>query len=94
MSLFDALSVSAFAIAFVFTILIIISIIISLLKYLPTQKPQTSKANEIVSVPQASPFKIEDITDEDMMVAALIATIECSKDTNQNIKLKSIKQVG
>ena len=38
--------------------------------------------------------KMTDIKDEDMMVAALIATIDYSSETGKDVRLVSIKQIG
>lgn len=40
------------------------------------------------------PISIEDIKDEDMMVAALIATIDYAEEVKTDIRLKSIKQIS
>ncbi|MDD3999325.1 MAG: hypothetical protein PHX62_00315 [Bacilli bacterium] len=39
-------------------------------------------------------FSIADITDEDMMVAALIATIDYAGASGKDVRLLSIRQIG
>ncbi len=40
------------------------------------------------------PLKLEDIKDDDMMVAALVATIDYASDGKTDVRLVSIKQIG
>ncbi|MFA6889440.1 MAG: hypothetical protein WCQ80_00280 [Bacilli bacterium] len=40
------------------------------------------------------PISLEDIKDDDMMVAALVATIDYASDVKTDIRLTSIKQIG
>lgn len=39
-------------------------------------------------------LSMDDITDEDMMVAALVATIDYANEASGNVRLVSIKQIG
>ena len=52
-------------------------------------QPKQVKAAPVAEAPK----KVE-IVDEDMMVAALIATIDYKEETKQDVKLKSIKRIG
>ena len=47
-----------------------------------------------VQYAQPSSLKLEDIKDEDMMVAALVATIDYHEETKQDVRVVSIKQIG
>jgi len=40
------------------------------------------------------PFTIADIKDEDMMVAALVATIDFANEKKTDVRLVSIKQIS
>lgn len=44
--------------------------------------------------PARKPITIDDIKDEDMMVAALVATIDYAGDKNTDVRLVSIKQIN
>ena len=37
---------------------------------------------------------IEDIVDDDMMVAVLVATIDYRNQTKTDVRLKNVKQIG
>ncbi len=41
-----------------------------------------------------SAFSLADITDEDMMAAALVATIDYAEETKKDVRLLSIRQIG
>jgi hypothetical protein len=52
-------------------------------------------AAPVVSTPQPRPsLKLEDIKDDDMMAAALVATIDYYEETKQDVRVVSIKQIG
>ena len=55
----------------------------------PVEEKTESKVAEV-----RKPISIEDIKDEDMMVAALIATIDYAEEVKTDIRLKSIKQIS
>jgi Na+-transporting methylmalonyl-CoA/oxaloacetate decarboxylase gamma subunit len=82
----DALLISLIAVIIVFSILLVIIII----------SGGFSKGIEIVDkktkiLPKEENKILE--TDEDAVVAALVATIEFHKETKQNARLKSIKRI-
>lgn len=55
------------------------------------------EVNNTVVVEKAEfrkPVSMEDIKDEDMMVAALIATIDYAEEIKTDIRLVSIKQIS
>lgn len=95
---FEALLVSLVAIAFVFLILFVIILCVSLMQKLFFGKVKEEKASKPVKVPAAKPVAKEvknvEIKDEDMMVAALIATIDYANETKKDVRLVSIKQIG
>lgn len=80
----------------VFGMLALIAGIISLFKFFqpkeqakPIVKPN---APQVQAVRPA--LKLEDITDEDMMAAALVATIDYHEETKEDVRVVSIKQIG
>jgi hypothetical protein len=53
------------------------------------------KKEEVKVVPQIKPqISINDIKDDDMMAAVLVATIDYSEQTKTDVRLVSIKQIG
>ena len=87
---------SLIAIAIVFSILLFIVLIVELLaKFkIGDKKVEESKPMQTQYVPSKK-FTLEDIKDEDMMVAALIATAEFVEETEEtDARLVSIKQIG
>ena len=88
----DAALDSIFSILMVFLILVIVSTIVSLFKYLKLK----DKKEERVTVKQEEvrkQIKLEDIKDEDMMVAALIATIDYASEIKEDVHLVSIREI-
>ena len=88
---------SLIAIAIVFIILVIIILIVSLLSkinFAKFDKKKAAPAKPAASVSQKK-LTIEDIKDDDMMVAALVATAEFVEETKEkDARLVSIKQIG
>lgn len=91
-SIGDGLLHSLIAIIIVFAILALIILCVNLLKLIKTNDKETEES--IVVPEQKKQLTIEDITDEDMMVAALIATIDYANETKKDVRLVSIKQIG
>ena len=61
-------------------------------KDVKNEKPlETKKENQQTSVKKTG--KNTEIKDEDMMVAALIATIDYTNETKKDVRLVSIKQI-
>lgn len=83
----QALLISVVSIVTVFLILAIICGCVSLLKFI-----KVKKVDEPV-VMFSKPLTMEDITDEDMMVAALIATIDYRQEVKTDVRLKSIREI-
>ena len=86
---------SFIAIVIVFAILIFIVLSVTLMeKFKIKDKKEEVKPQPAVVAPSKK-FTIEDIKDEDMMVAALIATAEFVEETKEkDARLVSIKQIG
>ncbi|CCY07323.1 putative uncharacterized protein [Coprobacillus sp. CAG:698] len=95
----EALLIALISIIIVFSVLLLIIIIINLLQKLlftkkdvKNEKPlETKKENQQTSVKKTG--KNTEIKDEDMMVAALIATIDYTNETKKDVRLVSIKQI-
>lgn len=95
----EALLIAIIAIIIVFAVLLLIILIIDLLqkllftkKAVNNEKPlETKKENQQTSVKKT--VKNTEIKDEDMMVAALIATIDYTNETKKDVRLVSIKQI-
>ena len=64
---------------------------ISLLKYIIVveTKPEIKKTNEKVH----KPLSLEDILDEDMMVAALVASIDYYNEIKKDVRVISIREI-
>ena len=95
-TLADAGIVAGVCIAIVFLMLILLCLIVSAFKYLPKKeekKETVAKPQPVVSAPQKA-FTMEDIKDEDMMVAALVATIDYHNETKEDVRVVSVKQIG
>lgn len=90
-SILDGLTPALIAILIVFAVLVVIILCVNLLKL--ANKKEESVEEKQVEAPK-KPFTIEDITDEDMMVAALIATIDYASETKKDVRLVSIKQIS
>ena len=86
----DGLFIALVAILMVFAILFVIILFVKLLsvfcKNVKEEKP--------IKQDKKTVSKMTDITDEDMMVAALIATIDYANETKKDVRLVSIKQIG
>lgn len=86
---------SVFCIAVVFGVLVLLWFIVDSFKYLGgTQKAQPKEAKVEIQKEERKPLLLEDITDPDMMVAALVATIDYSNSGARDVKLVNIKEVG
>ena len=87
---------SIIAILIVFTILLFLVLTVGLLaKFKIGKKPQEKPEKVQAPIVEHKRITIEDIKDEDMMVAALIATAEFVEETKEtDARLVSIKQIG
>lgn len=88
-TLVDGLVVSLFSIVIVFVLLSLIALAIQSLKYMH-KKP---KAIPIKETKYVKPFELSDIKDEDMMVAALVASIDYFEETKENVRVISAKEI-
>ena len=89
-----ALLVSLIAIVLVFLVLCIIIGAVKLMQVVYDKFGKKEAAVATKPAPVAQAQKSVEIVDEDMMVAALIATIDYTNETKKDVKLKSIKRIG
>ena len=85
------LLISLFSIMVVFLILGFVAISISLLKYIVIEKKVTE--THIIK-PIKKSISLSDIKDEDMMVAALVASIDYYNDIQKDVRIVSIKEIS
>jgi len=99
----DAIFISIVSMAIVFLVLILISFLLSLLKFIPTEKNTVSKENKkTVVTPSVSQTKkqvkkisAEDIKDDRMLAAVVVAVMEAAGNTpDAYIRVKSIKELN
>lgn len=89
----EGLIFSLVAILIVFAVLLIIILFVALLSKIKFKSKAVAKPS--VKAAPVKKLTIEDIKDEDMMVAALIATAEFVEETKQrDARLVSIKRIG
>ena len=95
-SFLDGLSVTAICVLIVFAMLIILALAVALFQFIKGGDKKVEEApTPVVSAPQPKPsLKLEDIKDDDMMAAALVATIDYYEETKQDVRVVSIKQIG
>ena len=82
----NGLIMSLFSIIIVFVILYLLTLPVTLLK-----KSKVITNEPFIQTKQS--IRLEDITDHDMMVAALIASIDYQETIKKDIRLVSIKEV-
>ncbi|MCJ8342764.1 MAG: OadG family protein [Cetobacterium sp.] len=97
-SLGDSIFITVVSMAIVFFILVVISAVLSTFKYIPAEKkevkPETKKPVAPTPVVEKR-FSPEDIKDENMLVAMMVASIEAAKNNeNAYIRVKSIKELN
>ena len=96
MTFAEAGIVAVVCMAIVFGMLALIAGIISLFKFIaPKEEAKPVVKPNAPQVQAARPaLKLEDIKDEDMMAAALVATIDYHEETKEDVRVVSIKQIG
>lgn len=95
-SFIDSLSITAICVLIVFLMLILLALVVAAFQLFSGKKQEAPVQEEVqpVTYTQPSSLKLEDIKDEDMMVAALVATIDYHEETKQDVRVVSIKQIG
>ena len=88
----SACLIALVCIIIVFAMLALLWGIVALLKFIPAKKEKVKE--EQAPVKNAEPkLRLEDIKDEDMMVAALVATIDYHEETKKDVRVVSIKEL-
>lgn len=86
----EGLLISLFSILIVFLLLGVVALSIGLLKYIVVEtKKEISKPHEVIK----KAITISDIKDEDMMVAALVASIDYYNEIKKDVRIISIKEI-
>ena len=92
----EACLLALFSIAVVFVILIFITLIVSLMKKLKlNDKKEEPKvvSKPVVQETVRKQTKLEDIKDDDMMVAVLVATIDYANEVKEDVHLVSVREL-
>ena len=92
----EACLFALFSILVVFVILILITLIISLMAKLKlTDKKEVKQVAKPVEQPVVSrkQTKLEDIKDDDMMAAVLVATIDYANEIKEDVHLVSVREL-
>ena len=87
----EGLTISLFSVLIVFLILSVVAISISSLKYLVIEK-KAEAPKVLKSVKKY--ISLDEISDEDMMVAALIASIDYYDEIKKDVRVVSIKEIN
>ncbi len=84
-TLIEALGLSLFSIVMVFVLLLLVTLVVEGLKDRVKQPSNLT--------PPVEPSKSVEITDEDMLVAVLVATMDYREETKSDIIVKSVKEI-
>ena len=92
----QAILVALVCIVIVFSMLALLWGLVSLLRFFVPKQKEQPKAVEAVkpaSAPVKKAISLEDIKDEEMMAAALVATIDYHEETQEDVRVVSIKEI-
>jgi hypothetical protein len=94
LSIGETLLIALVCIIIVFLMLALLWGIVSLFRFLPKPKEKVveEKTTPVKSL-ERKPISVEDIKDEDMMVAALVASIEYRNEVKEDVRVVSIKEL-
>ena len=91
----DAGLIALVCIIIVFAMLILIWGVVSLFRFFPKKKTiEKVQTNKTQVIEPKKVFTMADIKDDDMMAAALVATIDYHNETDENVRVVSVKQIG
>ncbi len=95
MTIWDSFTITGICVLVVFVMLILLALVVAAFKMFSGKKEEVQE-EQALEVPYVAPstLKLEDIKDEDMMVAALVATIDYHEETKKDVRVVSIKQIG
>ncbi len=92
------LLISVIAIVIVFAILLLISLSVNLLKLIANKGKKAEEKNKAADLEAVKPvekaFSVDDIKDDDMMAAILVATVDFVSENKQDARVVSAKQIG
>jgi len=88
----DGLADSIFAIAVVYGMLFLLSLAIRPTRWL-ARKLEKPEPEERPAVPDPKPFSVDDVKDEDMMAAILVASIDARETMKTDIVVKNAKEL-
>ncbi len=78
----------------VFLMLALLWLIVSLFRYFAPKEEEHDETESVVPVVETrQPLKLEDITDDDMMAAALVASIDYHNEIKEDVRVVSIKEI-
>lgn len=89
-TLSEGLFISLFSVLIVFVLLSFIALVVYTLKYIHTKPKVILNNTENLYV---KPFELSDIKDDDMMVAALVASIDYYEEIKEDVHVISIKEI-
>ena len=91
----EAVLISVICMVIVFAMLALLWGLVSLFKYIPTKKAkeEAPKEEAPAALQQTESIKFEDIKDEDMMVAALVASIDYHNEIKKDVRVVSVKEL-
>lgn len=94
-SMGDACLVALVCIIIVFAMLALLWGIVSLFNFIAPKEKASLKQEEKqpIAIAPKKALTMADITDDDMMAAALVATIDYHNETNENVRVVSIKEI-
>lgn len=94
----DAIILSIFCVLIVFIVLIVISVITNLIRIFVYRLRSTNETEKNLDIKkhlqENCNVKFDDIKDDDMLIAAFVASIDAvEKNNNKTVKIKSIKKM-
>ncbi len=95
-SFIESLSITGVCVLIVFLMLILLALVVAAFEWFKPKKKETVQEEVVspVTYTQPTSLKLEDIKDEDMMVAALVASIDYHEEIKEDVRVVSIKQIG
>ncbi len=95
-SFIESLSITGVCVLIVFLMLILLALVVAAFEWFKPKKKEVvqEEVASPVTYTQPTSLKLEDIKDEDMMVAALVASIDYHEEIKEDVRVVSIKQIG
>lgn len=90
----EAAIYSIICILVVFLVLALICFVVWSMKFFKFKSKEPAQTAPVQPAQPAKKLTIDDITDEDMMAAALVATIDYRNEVKTDVRLVSIKQIN